>query len=185
MALVTVTEAANLTGVSRGTIYNKIESGELPRSPDGIDTAELIRVFGEISLPSPTRQQRHGELSDDDSSDTHQHDDGIAQALLARLDAADAEKQWFREMYEKQKKILEERNEQLHALLPAPGESTPLEQAQREIGRYEAEVGHLKEQHHAEVGNLKDRYQAEVEHLKEQLEAQLAIKPRKKIFGLF
>ncbi len=51
MTIVTVTDAAKLARVSRGTIYNKIESGELSKGPDGIDTAELLRVFKHIYSP--------------------------------------------------------------------------------------------------------------------------------------
>lgn len=48
MTLVTVTGAARLARVSRGTIDNKIESGELFKGPEGIDTTELLRVFGTL-----------------------------------------------------------------------------------------------------------------------------------------
>ena len=49
MTLLSTSAAARVAGVSRTTIYDKIQSGELTRNADKqIDTAELIRVFGEL-----------------------------------------------------------------------------------------------------------------------------------------
>ena len=48
MAILSITAAAKAAGVSRTTIYEKIKDGELSRTPEGIDTAELLRVFGEL-----------------------------------------------------------------------------------------------------------------------------------------
>lgn len=52
MAIVSISKAAKLVGKSRTTLYNLIDSGELSKSTDpvtsvnGIDTSELVRVFG-------------------------------------------------------------------------------------------------------------------------------------------
>jgi len=48
MAILSVTAAAKAAGISRTTIYEKIKDGELSRTPEGIDTVELLRVFGEL-----------------------------------------------------------------------------------------------------------------------------------------
>ena len=49
MTLLSTSAAARVAGVSRTTIYDKVQSGELTRNADKqIDTAELIRVFGEL-----------------------------------------------------------------------------------------------------------------------------------------
>lgn len=53
MALVNVTEAARLAGVSRPTLYRRMESGKLSFTLDAnnerrVDTAELLRVFGKL-----------------------------------------------------------------------------------------------------------------------------------------
>lgn len=58
MASHTVTEAAELAGVTRRTIYRYIKAGKLSASVtsgDGtvIDTSELLRVFGSLSQPEP------------------------------------------------------------------------------------------------------------------------------------
>ena len=45
MAMLTITDAACVTGVSRVTLHRYIKAGKLSRSPDGtIDTADLLRI---------------------------------------------------------------------------------------------------------------------------------------------
>lgn len=58
MALVSVSEAARLTRKSRKTIQRYVADGRISMSQgdagrSGIDTSELIRVFGELSQPIP------------------------------------------------------------------------------------------------------------------------------------
>lgn len=59
MAIVSISEAARLTGKSRKTIQRYVADGRLSLSQHdagnkGVDTSELIRVFGELShLPPP------------------------------------------------------------------------------------------------------------------------------------
>ena len=53
MAILNVVEAAKAVGVGKATIYRRLKEGTLTASkrPDGskgVDTAELIRVFGEL-----------------------------------------------------------------------------------------------------------------------------------------
>lgn len=49
---ITITDAAKAAGVARSTIYDRVSAGELSRGPTGqIDTAELLRVFGELHAP--------------------------------------------------------------------------------------------------------------------------------------
>ncbi len=55
MSDVSVTKAAELSGVSRQTLYNDMESGKLSFTPKGkngrvINVAELERVYGSLSL---------------------------------------------------------------------------------------------------------------------------------------
>lgn len=55
MALVSISEAARLTGKARSTLHKYINQGKLSTTTDkntgskSIETSELIRVFGEIS----------------------------------------------------------------------------------------------------------------------------------------
>ena len=52
MPIVSRKEAMQLTGKSHATLYRHLKSGKLSKSPDGgIDTAELIRVYGEFVSP--------------------------------------------------------------------------------------------------------------------------------------
>ena len=54
---VSLTKAAKEWGVSRTTIYQKINDGELSRTSDKkIDTAEMLRVFGEPVSKKRTEQ---------------------------------------------------------------------------------------------------------------------------------
>ena len=86
-ALVTTSGLAGLTveavvqrsGVARSTIYDRVKAGELTRLPGGkIDTAELLRVFGELHGPPESG------------------DDGDVAA------AADASTAWLQELADRQ-----------------------------------------------------------------------------------
>ena len=46
MSYITVEKASILTGKSIPTIYRHIKSGKLSKHDDGIDTTELLRVYG-------------------------------------------------------------------------------------------------------------------------------------------
>jgi len=60
MALVSISEAARLTGKARSTLHKYIKQGRLSTTTDqntgkkNIETSELIRVFGKISNLSAT-----------------------------------------------------------------------------------------------------------------------------------
>lgn len=148
MALISQTKAAKLAGVSRGTIANRISEGKLSQGPDGIDVAELVRVFPEITTerieaflageaePEPDKRgEKTGQVADD----------RLTLALEARLAAVEADKQWLQQLLDKRERQIEEKDRllseqagQISALLPAPGEATPLEKAHHEIGRLTA-----------------------------------------------
>lgn len=78
MAILTMRQAADAVSVSRSTIYRKVEEGILslatmPDGAKGVDTSELIRVFGELKskaadTPSDNRAtvsaQSHATASD-------------------------------------------------------------------------------------------------------------------------
>ncbi|MDR8526212.1 hypothetical protein OS133_21650, partial [Shewanella fidelis] len=65
MAKVNLSKAAQLTGKNRTTIWRHIKSGKLSSERDSldmpiVDTSELIRVYGSISLdatPTPDKKQ--------------------------------------------------------------------------------------------------------------------------------
>lgn len=172
MTLVTVTGAAKLARVSRGTIYNKIENGELSKGPDGIDTTELLRVFGTLhDVSTDVKSSKQNDVSNARSPADDvmaRQNDEITQRLLEQLEEASEEKAWLkqllkeqRDIAERRQKLLDEQGEKLLALLPAPGEETELAKAHMAIGRYEAEIKALQEQ------------------------VSEAIKPRKRFLGIF
>jgi len=62
MALVSVTEAARLTGKNRATIHRYIKQGKMSQISDAtntkkVDTSELIRVFGSLTATHATPLQ--------------------------------------------------------------------------------------------------------------------------------
>jgi hypothetical protein len=48
MAIVTFKQAGLLSGKGTATIYRHIKSGKLSKTGSGIDTSELVRVYGEL-----------------------------------------------------------------------------------------------------------------------------------------
>ena len=59
--IVTIQKATLLTGKSRSTIERHIKQGRLSRSGEGIDTSELLRVYGAFI--------KDGDVSNDVSND--------------------------------------------------------------------------------------------------------------------
>lgn len=94
MALLSTSAAARVAGVSRTTIYDKIESGELTRNADKqIDTSELIRVFGELK----------GAGAESESSD-------------AVSENSDKHTVWLQELVDKQQATIERQAKELQAM---------------------------------------------------------------------
>ncbi len=148
MGMISQSKAAKLAGISRGTIANRIADGKLSQTPDGIDIAELVRVFPQITTERIERFLSGEAVHDVDSSGEksgQQLDTRSIELLESRLAAVDADKQWLRELLDRRERQLEEKDRlltqqagQLSALLPAPGEATPLDKANQEIGRLTA-----------------------------------------------
>ena len=90
MPILTVTEAAKAANKSRATLYRHIHKGDLSarKQPDGskgIDTSELIRVFG--PLHQETSQARK----------TAHHETDLNTALLqSRIEALERENELLR-----------------------------------------------------------------------------------------
>lgn len=89
MAIVSISEAARLTGRSRKTIQRYVADGRISLSQrdagrSGIDTSELVRVFGELSHPAPALS--HAPVSHLDASSVPPD----VAALLASLQAENA-----------------------------------------------------------------------------------------------
>ena len=68
---VTIQEATKLTGKSRATISRHISSGKLSKTDKGIDTAELMRVYGALVDTLDDSRDASNDDSHDDSMTTH------------------------------------------------------------------------------------------------------------------
>ena len=143
--IISITEAAKRAGVSRTTVYEKINSGELSRTSEGIDIAELIRVFGELKSDTP-------EKGSDATS----------------VQPADA--QWLREQLDREQK----RTDQLQTKLEqTESELEGKEQAYTELkAQYMALPS--PEEHQAELERVEQEYAKKIEHQKETHAAMLA-----------
>ncbi|MEY4211472.1 MAG: hypothetical protein RLZ92_1853 [Pseudomonadota bacterium] len=68
--IVSIEEATRLVGKSRSTINRAIKAGKLSKTPTGIDTAELMRVYGEL-MQHDTPQKMAQQTTNDTSVDHH------------------------------------------------------------------------------------------------------------------
>ena len=103
MTFLSQTKAAKLAGISRGTISNRIHEGRLSQTPDGIDLAEMVRVF-----PHITSDRIEQFLAGEDAPLTVNNpaNDGPVEAAAAtpngylekRLKEADRNAEWLREL---------------------------------------------------------------------------------------
>lgn len=62
MSIVSISKASKLTGKSRQTLYKHLQNGQLSLSIDvngskGLDTSELIRVYGQLKIDKLTTVQ--------------------------------------------------------------------------------------------------------------------------------
>lgn len=122
MPVVSITEAAGLAGVSRGTLYNRLREGVLSRSEGGIELSELMRVFGplvplrtslapaavaDVTAHDPvTAGSTGGDLDGKPQDVTRQGERDDAVAILARrLEAADEQARWLRELLERRERM--------------------------------------------------------------------------------
>ncbi|EPJ0731070.1 helix-turn-helix domain-containing protein [Morganella morganii] len=92
MALVSISEAARLTGKARSTLHKYIKQGRLSTTTDqntgkkNIETSELIRVFGNISNLSATASD-----SVTSASKLQQETPNDTQSLQAKLQLLEQE----------------------------------------------------------------------------------------------
>lgn len=75
MAIVSISEAAKITGKARSTIQSYIKTGKLSKTTDshtgvvGIDTSELIRCFGKL-ITTPLGHVSNEQISQQTTLDT-------------------------------------------------------------------------------------------------------------------
>ena len=110
---ISVTKAAKEWGVSRTTIYQKVNDGELSRAADKkIDTAEMLRVFGE-----PVSKKRT-EQSLNTSDNTHLNSQTVQSCttLEHQLELEKLKNEHLRQQVNDQKQLIENYQQQIGQL---------------------------------------------------------------------
>jgi hypothetical protein len=114
--IVTIQKATILTGKSRSTIERHIKNGRLSKSGDGIDTTELLRVYGAFI--------QAGDVSHETSNDnamTHREQWLMRQIEELKRDHQERERQYL------------EREKRLMALLTHQEETTSTAKKQNSL----------------------------------------------------
>lgn len=110
---ISVTKAAKEWGVSRTTIYQKVNDGELSRAADKkIDTSEMIRVFGEPLFKKRTEQP----LNTSDSTHLNSQTVQSGTALEHQLALEKLTNEHLRQQVNDQKRLIENYQQQLSQL---------------------------------------------------------------------
>ena len=110
---ISVTKAAKEWGVSRTTIYQKVNDGELSRAADKkIDTAEMLRVFGEPLSKKRTEQS----LNVSDSTHLNSQAVQSCTALEHQLDLEKLKNEHLRQQVSDQKQLIENYQQQISQL---------------------------------------------------------------------
>ena len=123
MTMLSITAAAKAAGVSRTTIYERINDGDLSRAAGGgIDTAELIRVFGELKSDGAESTSNKTATSSDVQLNTAEH---------AEMNAVENER-WLRELVDQQRAEISARNRELQELRQEKNEAVREAEARAE-----------------------------------------------------
>ena len=110
---ISVTKAAKEWGVSRTTIYQKVNDGELSRAADKkIDTAEMIRVFGEPLSKKRTEQSLNTSNSTHLNSQTVQS----CTVLEHQLELEKLKNEHLRQQVSDQKQLIDNYQQQISQL---------------------------------------------------------------------
>ena len=110
---ISVTEAAKEWGVSRTTIYQKVNNGELSRTADKrIDTSEMFRVFGEPVSKKRTEQSMNS------LNNTHLNSQTVQSctALEHQLDLEKLKNEHLQQQVSDQKQLIENYQQQIDQL---------------------------------------------------------------------
>ena len=111
--IISVTKAAKEWGVSRTTIYQKVNDGELSRTADKkIDTSEMLRVFGEPVSKKRTEQSLNS------SDNTHLNSQTVQSctALEHQLELEKLKNEHLRHQVSDQKQLIENYQQQIGQL---------------------------------------------------------------------
>lgn len=110
---ISVTKAAKEWGVSRTTIYQKVNDGELSRTADKkIDVSEMLRVFGEPISKKRTEQSLNT------SNNTHLNSQSVQSctALEHQLELEKLKNEHLRQQVSDQKQLIENYQQQIGQL---------------------------------------------------------------------
>ena len=110
---ISVTKAAEEWGISRTTIYQKINDGELSRASDKkIDTSEMLRVFGE---PVSKKRTEHIVNTTDN---THSNSASVQRRseVEHQLELEKLKNEYLRQQVSDQKNLIENYQKQIHQL---------------------------------------------------------------------
>ena len=110
---ISVTKAAKEWGVSRTTIYQKVNDGELSRAADKkIDTSEMIRVFGEPLSKKRTEQSLNT------SDNTHLNSQAVQSCTVLehQLELEKLKNEHLRQQVSDQKQLIENYQQQIGQL---------------------------------------------------------------------
>jgi len=128
MPIVSISEAARLTGKARSTIQSYIKTGKISKTTDnhtgniGIETSELLRVFGKINIQNATdtTYYNNAAISQQTTSNTTDKNIEILQLKSEneRLKAVLDSKQETIDSLKTALKLLEYRQEKTEAILP-------------------------------------------------------------------
>ena len=110
---ISVTKAAKEWGVSRTTIYQKVNNGKLSRTADKkIDTAEMLRVFGEpISKKCPEQS-----LNSPDNTHLNNQNVQSCTTLEHQLELEKLRNEHLRQQVSDQKQLIENYQQQIGQL---------------------------------------------------------------------
>ena len=117
MTIVTLKDAGLLTGKGSATIYRHIKSGKLSKTGDGVDTSELIRVYGELK-----------EIISSDKVDNSQIDKKDSARENDKLSSLEREIELLKKFNEeliKDKERLYEQIKDYRRLIEAPVQAAP------------------------------------------------------------
>lgn len=130
MAILSISQAARTAGVSRQTLHRKIRSGEvskttLPDGSPGVDTAELLRVFGSLPATPVTPRPSHEVTSATPIADSTlqlelSHARDRAQALEQQLGEARDREGKLLDLLASQSRLLEDKRAPAASVVPVP-----------------------------------------------------------------
>lgn len=110
---ISVTKAAKEWGVSRTTIYQKVNDGELSRTSEKkIDTSEMLRVFGEPITKKRTEQLKNTSNSTPSNSQAVQD----STVLEHQLELAKLKNEHLQQQVHEQKQLIANYQEQISQL---------------------------------------------------------------------